>query len=99
MSTAATLPIHEVIPALRRALTLHRLVVLQAPPGAGKSTSLPLSLLGEPWLAGQQIIMLQPRRVAARAVAARLAEGLGKSPGRGRVPCALRVADLGQDPH
>ncbi|ACO45789.2 ATP-dependent helicase HrpB [Deinococcus deserti] len=81
MSTAATLPIHEIVPALKEALATQALVVLQAPPGAGKSTALPLTLLDEPWLAGQQIIILQPRRVAARAVAARLAEGLGQEPG------------------
>ncbi|MDO4245057.1 MAG: ATP-dependent helicase HrpB [Deinococcus sp.] len=56
--------------------------MLQAPPGAGKSTALPLELLGESWLAGQNVIMLQPRRVAARAVAARLAETLGESVGQ-----------------
>ncbi|PTA69182.1 ATP-dependent helicase HrpB [Deinococcus arcticus] len=76
-----TLPIHEVIPAVQTALHAHSLVVVQAPPGAGKSTALPLALLDEPWLAGQKIIMLQPRRVAARAVAARLAEGLGQRVG------------------
>ncbi len=75
------LPIAEVIPEVRRALVAHPLVVLQAPPGAGKSTALPLELLHEPWLAGQGVIMLQPRRVAARAVAARLAEGLGEEVG------------------
>ncbi|WP_414657729.1 ATP-dependent helicase HrpB [Deinococcus sp. VB343] len=77
-----TLPIHEVIPELKAALTAHPLVVLQAPPGAGKSTALPLELLHESWLAGQNVIMLQPRRVAARAVAARLAETLGESVGQ-----------------
>ncbi|OLV18077.1 ATP-dependent helicase HrpB [Deinococcus marmoris] len=76
-----TLPIAEVIPAVRSALAAHPLVVVQAPPGAGKSTALPLELLNEPWLAGQSVIMLQPRRVAARAVASRLAEGLGERVG------------------
>lgn len=75
------LPIAEVIPELRRSLAQHGLVVLQAPPGAGKSTSLPLELLHESWLAGQKIIMLQPRRVAARAVATRLAQNLGEGVG------------------
>ncbi|MFW8625542.1 ATP-dependent helicase HrpB [Deinococcus sp. ME38] len=75
------LPIAEVVPAVRGALAAHSLVVVQAPPGAGKSTGLPLELLGEPWLAGRGIVMLQPRRVAARAVAARLAEGLGEEVG------------------
>lgn len=75
------LPIAEVLPEVRAALAAHPLVVLQAPPGAGKSTALPLALLDESWLAGQSIVMLQPRRVAARAVAARLAEGLGEEVG------------------
>ncbi|WP_291426233.1 ATP-dependent helicase HrpB [Deinococcus sp.] len=75
--TTSALPIAEVVPELKAALARHPLVVLQAPPGAGKSTALPLELLAEDWLAGQKIIMLQPRRLAARAVAARLAAGLG----------------------
>ncbi|MBZ9751975.1 ATP-dependent helicase HrpB [Deinococcus sp. HMF7604] len=76
-----TLPIQDVIPAVQAALATQPLVVVQAPPGAGKSTALPLTLLDQPWLAGQKIIMLQPRRVAARAVAARLAQGLGEEVG------------------
>ncbi|WP_026138711.1 DEAD/DEAH box helicase, partial [Deinococcus wulumuqiensis] len=91
-----TLPIHAVVPGVKAALARHPLVVLQAPPGAGKSTALPLDLLGEGWLAGQNIIMLQPRRVAARAVAARLAEGLGEEVGQtvgSRVRFESRVSD------
>ncbi|MBB5233310.1 ATP-dependent helicase HrpB [Deinococcus budaensis] len=80
-SPGLALPVFEVLPELRSALAAHPLVVLQAPPGAGKSTGLPLELLHEPWLAGQGTVMLQPRRVAARAVAARLAEGLGEEVG------------------
>lgn len=79
--SAADLPIAEAIPELRRALAQEQLVVLQAPPGAGKSTALPLELLHESWLAGQQIIMLQPRRMAAKAVATRLAHSLGEGVG------------------
>ncbi|GAA5511991.1 ATP-dependent RNA helicase HrpB [Deinococcus carri] len=75
------LPITDVLPEVRAALAEQGLVVLQAPPGAGKSTALPLALLDEPWLRGQTIVMLQPRRVAARAVAARLAEGLDEEVG------------------
>jgi ATP-dependent helicase HrpB len=75
------LPIFEILPALRQALSAHRNVVLQAPPGAGKSTVVPLELLGEPWLHGQRVIMLEPRRLAARAVAARMAQTLGESVG------------------
>ena len=75
------LPIYEVLPAVREALAAHPLVVLQAPPGAGKSTSLPGELLHETWLAGQGMVVLQPRRVAARAVATRLAHNLGEAVG------------------
>ncbi|GHF30974.1 ATP-dependent helicase HrpB [Deinococcus metalli] len=81
MPDVPDLPIAEVIPAVRAALGAHPRVVVQAPPGAGKSTALPLALLDEPWLAGQGALMLQPRRVAVRAVAARLAEGLGEDVG------------------
>lgn len=91
-----TLPIQTVVPEVKAALAQHPLVVLQAPPGAGKSTALPLDLLHEEWLAGQSIIMLQPRRVAARAVAARLAEGLGEAVGEtvgSRVRFESRVSD------
>ncbi|WP_425147430.1 ATP-dependent helicase HrpB [Deinococcus sp.] len=75
------LPIFEVLPALKAALALHPLVVLQAPPGAGKSTALPPELLQEAWLTGQSITVLQPRRVAARSVAARMSQLLGKELG------------------
>ncbi|HET9693868.1 MAG TPA: ATP-dependent helicase HrpB, partial [Steroidobacteraceae bacterium] len=75
-------PILEVLPALRVALAGHRGVVLEAPPGAGKSTVVPLALLEEPWLRGRMIVLLQPRRIAARAVARRLAELAGGEPGQ-----------------
>ena len=91
-----TLPIFSVLPEVKAALAAHPLVILQAPPGAGKSTALPLELLHESWLAGQNIVMLQPRRVAARAVAARLAEGLGEAVGEtvgSRVRFESRVSD------
>ena len=52
--------------------------VLQAPPGAGKTTRVPLALLDEPWLSGARIVMLEPRRLAARAAARRLAGSLGQ---------------------
>ncbi|WP_245588519.1 ATP-dependent helicase HrpB, partial [Deinococcus pimensis] len=76
-----TLPVHDVLPDLRAALRANPLVLLQAPPGAGKSTVVPLELLNEPWLDGRSVVVLQPRRVAARAVAARLAENLGEDVG------------------
>jgi len=61
------------VQALRAALAGSRDAVLQAPPGAGKSTRVPLALLDEPWLRGQRVLLLEPRRVAARAVARRMA--------------------------
>ena len=67
------LPIDEALPALRAALQEHPAAVLQAPPGAGKSTVVPLALLDEPGRSGRRLIMLEPRRLAARAVAARMA--------------------------
>lgn len=75
------LPVEEALPALRAALSAGNRAVLQAPPGAGKSTLVPLALLDEPWLAGRKVIMLEPRRLAARAVAARMAELLGETAG------------------
>lgn len=76
-----SLPIDEVLPALRQALQTRDEAVLEAPPGAGKTTRVPLALLGEAWLAGQSIVMLEPRRLAARAAAERLASELGESVG------------------
>ncbi|MDY6946646.1 MAG: ATP-dependent helicase HrpB [Pseudomonadota bacterium] len=76
------LPIESALPALRRALAEHRNVVLQAPPGAGKSTGVPLELLYERWRGDARIVMLEPRRLAARAVATRMAQTLGEAVGR-----------------
>lgn len=81
MSDRPRLPIEDVLPALRAQLAAHAIVVLQAPPGAGKTTLAPLALLAEPWLAGRSISMLEPRRLAARAAAARMAELLGEPVG------------------
>src|SRR6218665_289725 len=75
------LPIDAVLPALRQALTERHEAVLEAPPGAGKTTRVPLALLEESWLAGQTILMLEPRRLAARAAAERLASELGEAVG------------------
>ncbi len=77
-----SLPIDEALPALRAALAAHRAVVLQAPPGAGKTTQVPLALLNEAWLGGRSILMLEPRRLAARAACARMAQLLDESPGQ-----------------
>jgi ATP-dependent helicase HrpB len=75
------LPIEPVLPELRQALATAPGAVLQAPPGAGKTTRVPLALMDEPWVAGRRIIMLEPRRLAARAAARRMAEVLGEEPG------------------
>ncbi|MCA0900997.1 ATP-dependent helicase HrpB [Microbulbifer agarilyticus] len=76
------LPIHEVLPQLRDRLNQENNVVLQAPPGAGKTTAVPLALLASPWLEGRRIIMLEPRRLAARSAAARMADLLGEPVGK-----------------
>jgi ATP-dependent helicase HrpB len=81
------LPVLEILPSLRDVLESCHLVILTAPPGAGKSTLVPLELLREPWLAGagsvnSGIVMLQPRRLAARAVASRMAAQLSEPVGR-----------------
>ena len=75
------LPIEEILPQLRAALASHSAVVLQAPPGAGKTTLVPLALLDEPWLQGKSIVMLEPRRLATRAAAMRMAELRGEKVG------------------
>ena len=75
------LPILEALPALRAALAAGPAVGLEAPPGAGKSTVVPLALLDEPWVRGRKILMLEPRRLAARAVAQRMATTLGEGVG------------------
>lgn len=74
-------PIQDVIPHLKQILPANPVVILQAPPGAGKSTVLPLELLNEPWLADKKIIMLEPRRLAARSVAMRMASLLNEDAG------------------
>jgi len=76
------LPIKEALPALHEALIARSAVLLEAPPGAGKSTVVPIALLQAPWLKGRKILMLEPRRIAARAVAMRMAALLGESIGR-----------------
>jgi ATP-dependent helicase HrpB len=80
-SPADPLPIDESLPALREALRAGTSAVLVAPPGAGKTTRVPLALLKEPWVEGRKIIVLEPRRLAARAAAARMAATLGERVG------------------
>ena len=75
------LPVGESLPALRAALAEHRRAVLVAPPGAGKTTIVPLALVDEPWLGGRRIVMLEPRRLATRAAARRMAELCGQQVG------------------
>lgn len=80
-SPTAQLPIHAVLPQLREALSARHEAVLQAPPGAGKTTAVPLALLDEAWLAGQVVLMVEPRRMAARNAALRMADMLGEAVG------------------
>ncbi|MFV8817448.1 ATP-dependent helicase HrpB [Haliea sp. E17] len=75
-------PVGAVLDALGTALAHRHEVVLQAPPGAGKTTLVPLYLLDSPWLAGRRIVILEPRRMAARAAATRMAELLGEAVGQ-----------------
>jgi len=84
------LPIDPLLPAIAEALAAHTALVLEAPPGAGKTTRVPLALLDAPWLAGQTILMLEPRRLAARAAASRMAQTLGEKPGE-RVGYRVRL--------
>jgi ATP-dependent helicase HrpB len=83
------LPIHAVLPDLLRALRTGSNAVLVAPPGAGKTTAVAPALLDEPWCSGQ-VLLLSPRRLAARAAAERIAEMLGEQPG-GTVGYATRM--------
>lgn len=76
------LPVEEIFPALKAHLeAVSNAALIIAPPGAGKTTGVPLSLLDAPWLQGQSIVLLEPRRLAARAAAARMAETLGEAVG------------------
>lgn len=74
------LPIHAVLEPLKAALSAGNTAVLAAPPGAGKTTVVPLTLLNQPWLGGK-LLVLEPRRLAARAAADRMATTLGEQPG------------------
>jgi ATP-dependent helicase HrpB len=76
------LPIEATLPALRAALAEGRRAVLVAPPGAGKTTRVPLALLDAPWLGSKKIIMLEPRRLATRAAATYMAASLGERVGQ-----------------
>src|SRR5687768_5344486 len=84
------LPVTEALPELLSALNRGRSAVLVAPPGAGKTTLVPLALLDTGWLGAGKILLLEPRRLAARAAARRMAELLGEEPG-GTVGYAMRM--------
>ncbi|MCB8821838.1 ATP-dependent helicase HrpB [Microvirga rosea] len=75
------LPIDEVLADLTASLRVRSNAVLVAPPGAGKTTRVPLALLEEPWVEGRKLIVLEPRRLAARAAADRMARTLGEAVG------------------
>jgi len=79
--TAPIFPISPLLPQILDHLADHARLVLEAPPGAGKTTQVPLALLDAPWLQGRRIIMLEPRRVAARSAAQFMARQLGEAVG------------------
>lgn len=89
MSSPDSLPIRAILPELLSALRTSNRAILQAPPGAGKTTAVPIALLDEPWLEGRRIVMLEPRRLAARAAASRMAQMLGEKVG-GRIGYQIR---------
>ncbi len=76
------LPIDAILPQLKDTLVQTNTVLLQAPPGAGKTTRVPLALLDAPWRAGRKILMLEPRRIAARSAANFMAKQLGEKAGQ-----------------
>ncbi|WP_449424812.1 ATP-dependent RNA helicase, partial [Rhodanobacter lindaniclasticus] len=81
MSAPPSFPITPLLPEIRAVLATHSRLVLEAPPGAGKTTQVPLALLDAPWLAGRKIVMLEPRRLAARTAAQFMAQQLGEPVG------------------
>src|SRR5882724_8097785 len=81
MTFAEPLPIDAALPQLAAALAARNVAVLVAPPGAGKTTRVPLVLAREPWARNRKILVLEPRRLAARAAAARMAATLGEPVG------------------
>ncbi len=76
------LPVKDCIPQFLQSLNSINTVIVSAPPGAGKSTLLPLTLLNQSWLKGKKIILLEPRRIAAKTIAARMADLLGEDVGQ-----------------
>ncbi|WP_338147261.1 ATP-dependent helicase HrpB [Neoroseomonas oryzicola] len=94
---APDLPVSEALPALTAALRDGSNAVLVAPPGAGKTTLVPLVLKDEPWAEGGRILVLEPRRVAARAAARRMAEMVGEAQPGGTVGLATRLDRMVSD--
>ncbi|PSL15484.1 ATP-dependent helicase HrpB [Marinobacterium halophilum] len=88
--THLPLPIDPLLDEIRHTLTRHDELILEAPPGAGKTTRVPLALLDQPWLGQQKILLLEPRRLAAKAAAQRLADQLGESVGQ-RIGYRIRL--------
>ncbi|MCR6664184.1 MAG: ATP-dependent helicase HrpB [Luteimonas sp.] len=80
--TAPAFPIAPLLPEISASLAVHPRLVLEAPPGAGKTTQVPLALLDAPWLQGGRVVMLEPRRVAARSAAMFMARQLGEDVGK-----------------
>ena len=80
--SASMFPITPLLPDIRASLEATPRLVLEAPPGAGKTTQVPLALLDAPWLVGRKIVMLEPRRIAARAAAQFMARQLGEEVGQ-----------------
>ena len=75
-------PIAAVLQEIQGSLEVGMRLVLEAPPGAGKTTQVPLALIGSRWLQGQRILMLEPRRIAARAAAQFMSHQLGEDVGQ-----------------
>ncbi len=93
MTFATSLPIDDVLPDLLQALQRHTRAVLVAPPGAGKTTRVPLALLDAPWLKQGKILVLEPRRLAARAAAERMASTCGEALGQ-RIGLRVRMESV-----
>lgn len=79
--TSFDLPVAEIITEVKTHFLTENNLIIQAPPGAGKSTLLPLAILDEPWLKGKKILMLEPRRLATRSIAERMATMIGEKAG------------------
>lgn len=90
------LPVKDIIPKIRQTLKTDNKLIVSAPPGAGKSTLIPLVLFEETWLNNQKILILEPRRLAARMIASRMAALLGEHVGQTvgyRIRLEKRISD------